>query len=360
MAFLPSRNILGPLRPFLQELYRFSAVPLAIPLIENEHFINYAEYMCRLGHLNAPRFPMIAMTEGVSPLRFFHDASYRCMTSDLLEIGKCTALGQPRANDHSNCECSFRRSRVKSNSTGFLMIDAFFAVNSLWSRIIHLANQRRGPVIIVDVANIVNSRETLGEIHKTILRSEEIFPGKEDILAHVGSHLDDEGLVDVGNRFACWRLLLCYFRMMRRLNGETEASFVFVSQGVVPGFSFREVDVGDALWINVSFLLAGRGMHHILGYNGSDDAVIIEISRRLIEFGYNSIVASDDSFSEFAGSIHRPPSRVAPVRLQRIRSLVPRRGAAPTIAVEIPLPPAPRQRRREDDDDTSPPARRRV
>lgn len=372
MAFLPSRHILGPLRPFLQELSRFSMVPLEIPLVENEFSLNYTSYMHQLGHLNATRFPRIAMTEGGSPLHFFHTAGHRCLNEDLLAIARC--------DDHRNCGCFFRRNRVKSNSTGFLMIDAFFALNNLWRRIIDMIDRRPGPIIIVDVANTLNSRENVFNIHRTLLRSKEIFPGKEEILAQTSNYLDDDGLMDVGDRFAYWRFLLCYFRMTHWSNHGTEASFVFVNQGAMPGFNFSEVDVNDALWINVSFLLAGQGMHHILGYNGSDDAVIVEISRRLLELGRTPVVVSDDSFSEFVSSIHRPFNRVTPVGLKRIRSLRPRRllvatadasppplegrerdDAAPALPVADASPPPPASRRRERDDTTSesPPAIRR-
>jgi hypothetical protein len=228
---------------------------------------------------------------------------------------------------------------LKKVSTGLLSVEAVRECNAYYANIIAPFAQCYFKVYIVDVANMLRSRN-LPEI---VTKMSEHCNG--DHLAPIRAHIQrDLPQTNPDDRIGFLGFFTSFMELVNRLHGYT-AGFIFVNQcGAMQELGIRSGP--HYKWINVSFTLEGERMHTITGFDGSDDVLMVEIQRRLRAEGFNASIVSDDRFSEYS-RCNFSPTRFSVTAHQ--------------LAFPTPLPPLnlPQRRPREwENDDQAPPAKR--
>lgn len=246
---------------------------------------------------------------------------------------------RPCLDGGRKCEkCLFLNAHLKLVSAGLLSVEAVREYNARYVDIIVPFARWYPRVYIVDVANMLRSNNLLA----IVTRIEEHSNG--DHLALIHAHIQ-RGLPQTNpdDRIRFLEFFLSFMDLVNHFLGYT-AGFIFVNQchavqelGIRSGPHYK--------WINVSFALENERMHTITGFDGSDDAMMVEIHRRLRNDGLNASIVSEDRFSEYIRC------NFSPTRF----SVTPHQLAFPPSPVLLP-----RRRPREWDlDGQAPPAVRR-
>lgn len=218
--------------------------------------------------------------------------------------------------------CFNRKDDLKQFCAGILSMEAVIEYNNHYATAIRdFANLFFNGVFVVDVANILNSKPQLRRIVDSLRAM-----GCPVDLSPIENHLASSRTVSPDHRVSYLEFFKAYTQavtFMCTRSFEPTIGFIFVNQAgsAHNGIAFTGTSI---MWINIAFDFNGRRMIKLAGCDGSDDALMIEISRRLNAKGYLCSILSNDKYSEYDGcsfapnvvlpdSVVLPPPRFGPV-----------------------------------------------
>lgn len=201
----------------------------------------------------------------------------------------------------------------KSLTAGFLSLDAFYWVDENFNLFRRFAD-RHNSLYIVDVANICNHPDLL----QKILNKSRDFLLRPDArqIRIIKGRVGAKSTIPLEERKALYPFLFDFFQEAKKYE-DRSVGVIFVCQSDCSTQNPFKIEVDENrsfIVVEACFRIMNKTMNKVVGFNSSDDAVAIELYRRLKNTDPRNPdlvkrgIVSFDLFFEYQGSLLYPVS----------------------------------------------------